>query len=82
MFKLLAYTTKEPRLKLIIEEDFVEVGFYLYVFPIDSKKSIADFLQNSLEDTLEFAKSNYGIEKDEWKKVKSDPIYPKDVPHN
>jgi hypothetical protein len=74
MLKLIGYTNKEPKLKLIIEED--RVGFYLYVFPIDSEESIADFLQDSLEETLEFAKINYGIEKNEWKKKEEEKCVP------
>lgn len=63
-----AYTKRGPYLKLIIEED-LKVGFYLLVYPIDSQKSIADYLQDDLETVLLQAEDMYGVKKDECKDV-------------
>ncbi len=65
----IAYTNKEPKLKLVIKE-YTFIGFHLYfalrVFPMDSEKPIADFLQKTLDDVLDFAERKYGIKKNEW----------------
>jgi hypothetical protein len=66
MKNLIAYTSKEPRLRLEIEKDEV-AGFYLFVCPENSKDSIADYLQDTLDDVFHQAKEMYSISPDQWK---------------
>jgi hypothetical protein len=47
-----------------IEEDNPEVGWYLYVFK--NNKCIADYLQDTLEQTKEFAKEKYNVPYNSW----------------
>lgn len=47
-----------------IEEDYPEIGVYLYVF--ENKKCIKDFLQNSIKDCKEIAYELYGVNDDYW----------------
>ena len=66
MKNLIAYTSKEPRLRLEIEKDEA-AGFYLFVYPENSKDSIADYLQDTLDDVFDQAKEMYSISPDQWK---------------
>ncbi len=60
--KLVAIREKK---KFIIEEDLSEVGWYLKVFEND--KCINDYLQDTLEDVIEFAETEYQVPSTEWK---------------
>lgn len=51
-------------LKLRIEEDYPEVGAYLYVFKGD--KCIKDFLQNNVSDCKELALEEYKVPINQW----------------
>ncbi len=51
----------------IIQEDKPEVGAYIYKVDIESKKSLEDYLQDSVENCIEFALEHYNIEANCWK---------------
>ena len=52
----------------IIQEDKPEVGAYIHKVDIDSKTSLEDYLQDSVENCIEFALEQYNIEPNCWKK--------------
>jgi hypothetical protein len=58
------YETKKGNNIFRIEEDYPEVGAYLYV--INKGKCIKDFLQNSVETCKCFALEEYGIPIEDW----------------
>jgi hypothetical protein len=43
------------------------VGFYLVVYPLDSNKSIADYLCDSLDEAFLEAESRYKIKRTEFR---------------
>ena len=43
------------------------VGFYLYVYK--NEECVKDYLQDSLEISMDLAQEEYGARKDAWKKV-------------
>jgi len=51
-----------------IEEDYPEVGAYLYIY--EDGICIKDFLQNSIKDCMEIALEKYQITFDKWNKIK------------
>ena len=53
--------------KYRIEEDFPEVGVYLYVYEGD--KCTYDYLQNDIEKCMEFALKNFYIPLNKWKSI-------------
>ena len=64
-----AYTEKDgKKLRLLIEED-TSVGFYLIVYPEGEAKSIADYLQDSLEEVFADAEERYGVSRNDWIKL-------------
>ena len=56
--------TKKDELEFIIEKDFDEVGYYLYVYK--NGKCIYDYLQDTLILTKEFAREEFGVLEDNW----------------
>lgn len=57
-----------------IEEDHPNVGAYLYVFEND--KCLADYLQDTIKDCIEFAFEEFDVPKDIWQpETQSQPIY-------
>jgi hypothetical protein len=50
-----------------IEEDYPEVGVYLYV--IENGKCVKDFLQDSIEVCKSLALEEYGIPIESWRLV-------------
>jgi hypothetical protein len=54
-------------LRCVIEEDFPEVGWYLYVYK--DEKGVADHLQDSLEIAISQAEKDYGVPSDSWKEI-------------
>ena len=58
---------KSGKKKFIIEEDYPEVGAYLYVY--DGKKCIYDSLQDNLELCKEFAFDKFSVPIDKWEKI-------------
>lgn len=44
------------------------VGFYLYVY--DKEKCIKDYLQDTFEVAVQSALEDFGVPKNEWKKIK------------
>ncbi len=60
------YQATNKNLKLIIEYDD-SVGYYLYVYSLDSNKSLADHLLDELEDAFDEAEESYGIARNQWK---------------
>jgi hypothetical protein len=47
-----------------IEEDFPEVGVYLYVY--QNEECIKDFLQNSIDVCKRLALEDYGVPLEKW----------------
>ena len=66
-FKILE--AEKDNLKFIIEEDFPEVGVYLYIFK--DGKCIKDYLQNNIEICKAQAFEEYGVSLSEWSKKSS-----------
>jgi hypothetical protein len=52
-------------LRFVIEEDFPEVGAYLYVF--QNNKCIRDYLQNDVETCQEEAFDIFGVPISHWR---------------
>lgn len=50
-----------------IEEDYPEVGVYLYI--IENGKYIKDYLQDSIEACKSLALEEYGIPVDSWLRI-------------
>ncbi len=50
-----------------IEEDYPDVGAYLYVF--EKEKDKYDYLQNSVKDCIEFAFEEFGVPIDSWDEI-------------
>lgn len=61
--------TEYNGLKFLIEEDFPEVGVYLYVY--EGEKCIQDFLQNNIATCIDQAFDDYGVPKECWIKINS-----------
>lgn len=67
MEEYIAYTTTEPKKKLVIE-NWGDSGFNLIVYPIDSTVSIEDHLQDTLEMVFKIAERDFGVMKEQWDK--------------
>ena len=50
-----------------IEEDYPEVGAYLYI--LKENECIEDYLQNNIETCKQFAFEEYGVTIDKWTEV-------------
>ena len=66
MKRLIANIVGDQELTFVIERD-EKAGYYLIVYPTGSKKSLADYLFDSLDEALNAAKKNYGILPALWK---------------
>jgi hypothetical protein len=55
--------------RFVIEEDFPEVGWYLYVYK--GTKGVADHLQDSLDIIKSQAFEDYGVPIDSWYEIDS-----------
>lgn len=55
--------------KFKIEEDYSEVGSYLYVY--EGEKCIKDYLQNDIETCKQVAFEDYKVPLDKWE-IKED----------
>ena len=62
------YKTRKGNKHFEIEEDLPGVGWYLRVYN-DQYICEYDFLQNTLEDAMDFALEEFNIEKDKWKEI-------------
>ncbi len=62
-FKILVSRHSEKVFK--IEEDFPEVGAYLYVF--EKGECIKDYLQDNIDLCKEFAFEEFNVPLDSWK---------------
>lgn len=51
--------------KFKIEEDYPEVGAYLYVY--EGEKCVKDYLQNDIEACKEIAFEDFKVPLDKWK---------------
>jgi hypothetical protein len=51
----------------IIEPDLPEVGAYLRIYR--NGKDIADHLQDSVQDCIDFAQEDFGVPSDEWREM-------------
>ena len=56
---------EDKGLRLVIEQD-ENVGFYLLVYDVTSGKTIADYLQDSLDLAKRHAKTLYGVDDSCW----------------
>ena len=61
------YEARQDNIIFRIEEDYPEVGAYLYI--IENGKCIKDFLQNSIESCQSIAFEEYNIPKTRWKLI-------------
>jgi hypothetical protein len=52
-----------------IEEESPEVGAYLFVY--ENSKCVYDYLQNSVEDCVEFAAEEFSVPIDSWNEIVS-----------
>ena len=59
------FTAEYKKLFFKIEEDYPEVGAYLYVYQQD--KCIKDLLQDTIDVCKEVALEEYGVPIDIWK---------------
>jgi hypothetical protein len=59
------YQSSSSKYNFIIEEDTPETGWFLYVY--ENEKCIADYMQDSLELTKEFAFEEYEVAMNSWK---------------
>lgn len=48
----------------IIEPNLPEVGVYLWIY--EEGRDIADYLQNTAQDCIDFAFEEYGVPKESW----------------
>lgn len=64
------FEAKYKELFFKIEEDYPEVGFYLYVYEKD--ECIYDYLQDTLEDCMKFALEEFGVPLNSWKMVRTE----------
>ena len=67
--KKMIHVDKLNRRKFVIEEAGNDLGYYLYVFDIDTGNNTADYLQDTIELVLEDAKEYYGISNIDWLEV-------------
>jgi hypothetical protein len=64
------FEAEHNSLKYRIEEDYPEIGAYLWVFK--DGKDIMDYLQNDISICKSFALKHFGVPLDVWKEIKSD----------
>lgn len=69
MDKNKVFAAEKRELKLKIEEDYPEVGVYLYVFK--GEICIKDYLQDSIDACKDIALKEYGIPLNKWHEVNS-----------
>ncbi len=55
--------------KFRIEEDYPNVGAYLYVYK--NENCVQDFLQNSISACREVALEEYGVALDKWQEIEN-----------
>ncbi len=67
------YETEYNRKVFRIEEDYPEVGAYLFVH--ENGKCIFDYLQNSIKDCMEFAAEQFSVPIDSWNEIVSKWAY-------
>ncbi len=51
----------------VIEPDSPEVGAYLRIY--EGESDVADYLQDSVQECIEFAYEDFGVSPDEWSKI-------------
>lgn len=64
-YKILEAIYNEMRFR--IEEDYPEVGAYLYVYKNDD--CVMDYLQNNVKDCIDIALLDYGVPIIQWKEI-------------
>lgn len=62
------YTNKTDKYRAVIEED-PNVGFYLYIYDLNSGKCLFDFLQDTLEIAKNQAQRDFSLNSDTWIKT-------------
>ena len=61
------YIYKDDKIKLVLEEDNKEVGWYLIIYnDPNSEKSMADYLYDSEDIAFKIAEKKFGIKKEQW----------------
>lgn len=64
------YIYKDKNIKLLLEEDIPEVGWYLIIFDNpESDISNADYLYESEGLAFKSAEKKFGIKKSQWKLI-------------
>jgi len=62
------YIYKDEQIKLIIEEDNKDVGWYLIVYANPhSNRSTQDYIYDSEELVFQGAEKKFGIRRNQWK---------------
>ena len=69
MSRVWEYIERDKKLRLVIEEDS-NVGYYLIIYPIDSNKSLKDYLCDTFDEAVSEAKESYCISETSWKLIK------------
>jgi len=54
---------QNEKIRLVIEHD-ENVGYYLYVYPVDSNQTITDYLCDNLEEAFIEAEEKYHISRE------------------
>ena len=62
------FKAKHDEFSILIEEDFPEVGWYMYIYK--NGKGFRDELQDSIEICKKRAYREYGIPLEGWEEVK------------
>jgi hypothetical protein len=63
---MLEAINRKKQIRLLIEHD-QNVGYYLYVYPLNSNKTIADYLCDDLEEAFAKAEEIYEVKRSEFK---------------
>lgn len=62
MLEAISYSSK---VRLLIKHD-TKVGYYLFVYYLESEKCIADYLYDSLEEIFQEAEDRFNVKKEEF----------------
>ena len=67
---ILEAVNQKENIRLVIEHDEA-VGYYLYVYPIGSNVSIADYLCDDIDEAFLEAEKRYHVTKEKFIECKS-----------
>lgn len=63
------FSADRDGLSFVIDEDLPGVGWYLYVY--DNGSCVKDSLQDSLEDCMDLALTEFGVPIESWREIQS-----------